>query len=165
MCSQYQTYENQYADNLFVVLTAREIAPDLKIISRASNDHSDVKLKRAGAHNVIMPDKVGGQRMAKLVAQADVVEFLEYIMLQGSKDVSLVEISCKGISPYFMENSIGELGVRNLSGANIIGIRNKDGSYVFNPSPEIKITSEDQLFVLGNPEQLDKLKRILITGK
>ncbi|MCK5066481.1 MAG: NAD-binding protein, partial [Bacteroidales bacterium] len=54
------------ADNLFVVLSARELNPGIKIISRASLDNSDVKLKRAGATNVIMPDKIGGQRMAKL---------------------------------------------------------------------------------------------------
>ncbi|MEA3446095.1 MAG: potassium channel family protein, partial [Bacteroidota bacterium] len=111
------------ADNLFVVLTAREMNPGLKIISRASNDNSDIKLKRAGATNIIMPDKIGGQRMATLVAQPDVVEFLEYIMLQGSNDVNLEEISCENLSYCFAGKSIMELDVRNESGANIIGLK------------------------------------------
>jgi voltage-gated potassium channel len=54
------------SDNLYVVLSARELNPDLTIISRASDEQSNRKLKRAGATNVIMPDKIGGQRMAKL---------------------------------------------------------------------------------------------------
>ena len=59
------------ADNLFVVLTAKEINPEMTIISRASNENSDIKPKRAGATNVIMPNRVGGQSMAKLVTQPD----------------------------------------------------------------------------------------------
>jgi len=153
------------ADNLFVVLTAREINPNLKIISRASDDNSDIKLKRAGATNVIMPDKVGGQRMAKLVVQPDIVEFLEYIMLQKTKDVKLEEISCQNLASCFSENTIGELGIRNISGANIIGLKSEKDTYIFNPSPKTIISSKDQLFVLGNPQQLAKLRDILINGK
>jgi len=77
------------ADNVFVVLTARSMNPGLTIISRASEIESQMKLKRAGASNIIMPERIGGQRMAKLVHQPDVVEFLEYILLQKSRDVSL----------------------------------------------------------------------------
>ena len=81
------------ADNLYVVLTAKRINPKLKIISRASNENSDIKLKRAGATNVIMPDRVGGQQMAKLVTQPDIVEFLDYMMLQEPDSVFLEELS------------------------------------------------------------------------
>ena len=70
------------ADNLYVVLTAKGLNPNLKIIARASNERSDVKLRRGGAGNVIMPDRVGGQRMEKLVIQPDVVEFIDFLMLQ-----------------------------------------------------------------------------------
>ena len=149
------------ADNLFVVLTAREMNPDLTIISRASNFNTVKKLKSAGATNVIMPDKIGGQRMAKLVAQPDVVEFLDYIMLQSSDDVYIEEISCKNIDSCYMEKTIGEWGIRTQTGANVIGLKNKDNQYVVNPSPNVKITNDDQLFVLGNPEQIKKLREIL----
>ncbi len=82
------------ADNLFVVLSAKELNKTIKIISRASLENSDVKLKRAGATNVIMPDKIGGQRMAKLVAQPDIVEFIDVLLLQSIDSVVLEEISC-----------------------------------------------------------------------
>jgi voltage-gated potassium channel len=152
------------ADNLFVVLTARQMNPELKIISRASEEKSDSKLKRAGADNVIMPDRIGGQRMAKLVIQPDVVEFLEYIMLQSSDDVNLEELSCESMASCFINKSIKELGVRNITGANIVGLK-KDGKYIFNPNPDVILSSDDQLFVLGDPEQLMKLKQLLEKGE
>lgn len=151
------------ADNLFVVITARQINPTIKIISRASDDHSDIKLKRAGATNVIMPDKVGGMRMAKLVAQPDMVEFIEAIMLRSSGDkVNLVEISCKNeINSCFLNKTIGELDIRKLSGANLIGLKNRHNEYIFNPSPEIVLHPDDKLFALGSPSQILKLKASL----
>lgn len=152
------------ADNLFVVMAAREINPDLKIISRASNDHTDRKLKRAGATNVIMPEKVGGQRMAKLVAQADIVEFLDYIMLQKTKDVNLEEISCENLASHFEDSTIEQLKIKNVTGSNIVGLKKDDGSYIFNPPSDLKISRKYQLFVLGNPEQITKL-RLMIAGE
>lgn len=157
------TFPND-ADNLFVVLTARQMNPSIKIISRAYDVHSDIKLKRAGATNVIMPDKIGGQRMAKLVSQPDIIEFLEYIMLQDNKDVTIEELSCEKLASCFANKSIRELDIRNISGANIVGLRQAMGNYIINPSPDIILTSEDKLFVLGNSEQLIKLKQILLTG-
>lgn len=150
------------ADNLFVVLTAREINPKLKIISRASMDHSDLKLKRAGATNVIMPDKIGGQRMAKLVAQPDVVEFIDYMMLQSTENVVLDEIDCSDVSTCFAGRSIRELDVRNESGANIIGMKREDNSYLINPLPETLLTPSDKLFVLGTRSQIERLKELIV---
>jgi len=152
------------ADNLFVVLTARAMNPDITIISRASNFNSDKKLRSAGATNVIMPDKIGGQRMAKLVAQPDVIDFVEYVMLRESEGVHIEEIHCKGMVSSFTEKSIGEWTIRSTTGANIIGIKTSDNHYIVNPTPEQKITEKDQIFVLGNPEQITKLKKVLFSG-
>jgi voltage-gated potassium channel len=151
------------ADNLFVVLTARELNPNLKIISRASVDNADVKLKRAGASNVIMPDKLGGQSMAKLVAQPDVVEFIELILLQSMESVVLEEISCNKIASCFEGKSLIELDIRNTSGANIIGMKRKDNSYLINPVPETTLSSSDKLFALGSRAQINKLIDTIIT--
>lgn len=152
------------ADNLFVVLSARVLNKSLKIISRASEEHSDIKLKRAGANNIIMPDKIGGQRMAKLVAQPDIVEFLENILIQGANDVNIEEIACNQLSPEFHNKRIGDLGVRNKSGANIIGMKNKDKIYTYNPSADTKIKPDDMLFVLGTPNQIEAFRELLRKG-
>jgi voltage-gated potassium channel len=149
------------ADNVFVVLTARSMNPGLTVISRASELESQMKLKRAGATNVIMPERIGGQRMAKLVHQPDVVEFIEYIILQKTQDVSLEEVSCKNLAQRFVGKSISDLKVREYTGANIIGIKISGARYVFNPDPQMILSRNDQLFVLGNPQQIKKLHEIM----
>ncbi len=149
------------ADNVFVVLTARSMNPGLTVISRASELESQMKLKRAGATNVIMPERIGGQRMAKLVHQPDVVEFIEYILLQKTQDVTLEEVSCNKLAQRFVGKSIAELKVRESTGANIIGIKISGARYVFNPDPQMILSRNDQLFVLGNPEQIKKLAVVM----
>jgi len=151
------------ADNMFVVLSAKELNPSIKIISRASMENSDVKLKRAGATNVIMPDKIGGQRMAKLVAQPDIVEFIDVLLLQSADNVVLEEISCKNLASCFSGKSIMELDIRNTSGANIIGMKRKDKSYLINPTPDTTLTSSDQLFALGSRAQIEHLRKTIST--
>lgn len=147
------------ADNLYIVLTVKELNNKITIVSRASDNHAIKKLKRAGANNVIMPDKIGGNRMAKLVVQPDVVEFMEYIFLQQKRDIKVDEVSCS--HSVFINKSIRDLDVRNASGANILGIRTGDGNYIINPSADTLIHSEDKLFVLGSPIQNEKLKEVL----
>jgi len=153
------------ADNVFVVLTARSMNPALKIISRASEIESITKLRRAGATNVIMPERIGGQRMAKLVTQPDVVEFLEYILLQKSNDVSLEEISCTHMASHFVNKALKTLQAKDKSGINIIGIKISGAKYVFNPDPELTLSRGDQLFVLGSPEQIKDFRSILENPK
>lgn len=148
------------ADNIYVVLTAREINPNLKIISRASEFRSDMKLRRAGADNVIMPDRIGGQRMAKLVAQPDVVEFWEYILLQRARDVKLETVPCENLN-HDHENTLKSLKLRERTGANIVGIKRNDGSYIFNPPSNFELSSSDTLFVLGAPTQIETLESLL----
>jgi len=149
------------AENLLIVLTARSENPTMKIISRASDDHVYTKLLRAGANNVIMPDIVGGSRMAKLISEPDIVEFLELIMLREGVDVNLVEISCEGLASCFINISLAELNVRRKTGANVIGIKLANGQYLFNPGGDYILTQEDKMFVLGKPSQVEKLEKIL----
>jgi voltage-gated potassium channel len=152
------------ADNLFVVLTARGMNPNLTIISRASFEHSDAKLRRAGATSVIMPDRIGGQRMAKLVTQPDVVEFLDFLMLQSSENVSLEEILCENMSTFFEGKSIRELDLRNESGANIIGLKKPNSPFIINPLPEVLLSSADKIFALGTSHQITRLIKVLNKG-
>lgn len=149
------------ADNMFVVLTARSMNPELTIISRASEIGSDTKLRRAGATNVIMPERMGGQRMARLVTQPDVVEFMEYILLQRNRDISIHEVHCRKMAIGNLGKTIGELKMGSVSGTTIIGLKNGDGKYVFNPGNEYSLNRQDQLFVLGSPEQISNLNCFL----
>ncbi len=148
------------ADNVFVVLTARELNPKLTIISRANEERTDSKLRRAGADFVIMPDHVGGHRMGKLVSQPDVIEFLDYLMIKSGNTVNIEVIPCEQLPPEYMGKTIAELDIRKNTGANVIGIKQADGTFVFNPSPKEKIGTGTKLFVLGTPEQIKKLVEI-----
>ena len=149
------------ADNLFIVLTARNLNKNLTIISRASEDNSDAKLKIAGANNVIMPDKVGGAHMASLVMKPDVMEFIDHITAEGGDNISLEEISFERIPEELKNKTLKDLEIRNRSGANIIGYKTAMGEYIINPSADTRIIPNSKLFVLGTPEQISALKAIL----
>jgi len=149
------------ADNLFIVLTSRDMNNKMTIISRASEDHSDIKLKRAGATNVIMPDKVGGARMAKLVAQPDIVEFIDSILIDNEFDASLVELDCDRMASKVLDKTLTELSIRRSTGVNLIGIKQSDSVFVYNPPADFKLSTDDKLFVIGTPEQIINLKKLL----
>jgi voltage-gated potassium channel len=149
------------ADNLFIVLTARNLNKNLTIISRASEDNSDTKLKIAGANNVIMPDKVGGAHMASLVMKPDVMEFIDHITAEVGDNISLEEISFDRIPEELKNKTLKDLEIRNRSGANIIGYKTAQGEYIVNPSADTLIIAESKLFVLGTQEQIVLLKQIL----
>ncbi len=149
------------ADNLFIVLSARNLNKNLTIISRASEDNSDTKLKIAGANNVIMPDKVGGAHMASLVMKPDVMEFIDHITAEGGDNISLEEISFERIPDELKNKTLKDLEIRNRSGANIIGYKTAKGEYIINPSADTLIIADSKLFVLGTQEQISALKQIL----
>ncbi len=149
------------ADNLFIVLTARNLNSKLTIISRASEDGSDTKLKIAGADNVIMPDKVGGAHMASLVMKPDVMEFIDYVTAQGGDNNNLEEITFSNIPDHLKNKTLKDLEIRNKSGANIIGFKTAMGEYIINPSADTRIIPEAKIFVLGTPDQITKLKELL----
>jgi len=144
-------------ENLFVVLTTHELNPDITIISRAINTNTIKKLKTAGASHVIMPDKISGQQMAKMIAQPEVVEFLDYLMLEKSKDSQLGEVSCQGINDQTLQ-TIGQLNIHEFGKLNIIGLKRIDGTYLINPKPDTLLKSTDLLFVLGKPSEINKFR-------
>ncbi|MBP6511043.1 MAG: potassium channel protein [Bacteroidia bacterium] len=147
------------AANVFVVLTARELRSDIKIISRASESSSEGKLRRAGADNVIMPDKIGGSHMATLVTRPDVLEFIDHIT--GKVNIRLEEIMINKLKEVYQGKTIRELEVRNRTGANIIGFKTGEGEYIINPSPDTIMKPDSKLFVLGTSEEVEELTKIL----
>jgi voltage-gated potassium channel len=148
------------ADNVFIVLSARALNSKLTIISRASADNSDRKLKTAGADNVIMPDKIGGAHMASLVMKPDVIEFLDFITGQGGDNIKLEEITFDNLPSSYKNKTIRDLEIRNKSGANIVGFKTASGEYIINPSADTVMIHDAKLFVLGTGEQILRLKEL-----
>lgn len=149
------------ADNLFIVVTARQINKNLKIISRASNSNTVTKLKSAGANNVIMPDKIGGEHMASLLLTPDLVEFMDHIALEGTKNINLLEIYTNRIDASFLGKSIADLEIKNQSGCKVIGYKKQDNTYIINPNDQKTIEPNSCIIVLGKPEQIITLKKFL----
>jgi len=147
------------AANVFVVLTARELRSDIKIISRASESSSEGKLRRAGANNVIMPDKIGGSHMATLVTRPDVIEFIDHIT--GKVHIRLEEIMINKLNEKYRGKTIRELEVRNRTGANIIGFKSSNGEYTVNPGPDTILKPDSKLFVLGTSKEVEELINVL----
>jgi voltage-gated potassium channel len=148
------------ADNLFVVLSARQLNSNMTIISRASQDTSFKKLKLAGANHVIMPDKIGGDHMASLVVVPDLTEFLDTLSIVGENSVNIEEICIKDLPGKLEIKSIRDLDLRKTTGCTIIGLKSKDGNYTINPDPDSKLDINSRIIVLGRPEQIGKLNQL-----
>ncbi|MFD2568219.1 potassium channel family protein [Pseudotenacibaculum haliotis] len=148
------------ADNLFVVLSARQLNKDCKIISRASNESSYDKLKIAGANNVIMPDKLGGDHMASLVVTPDVIEFVGRLTIEGETTANLEEISVNDLPDKYLNKTILDLDLRKKTGCTVIGFKAPDSSYMINPEASVELQKDSHLIVLGRPEQISKLREL-----
>ena len=149
------------ADNLFVVLSARQLNHDMIIISRASNESSYSKLKIAGATNIIMPDKIGGEHMASLVVTPDIIEFVDKLTLSEDGSPNLEEISINDLPKEFLNKTILDLDLRKRTGCTVIGFKTADDSYVINPEVETVLTPNSNLILLGKTTQIKKLHQIL----
>lgn len=145
------------ADNLYVVLSARQFNSEVLIVSRASAPSSVSKLKFAGADNVIMPDAVGGSHMASLIANADVMEFIDNIRVKGYMETNVESISYEELPAKLRNLTIGDLDSRTITGVTIVGFKSINGAYIINPDMDIKVDEGSKLFVLGNTKQIRKL--------
>ena len=147
------------ADNLFIVLSARQINGKLKIISRATEETSSRKLKLAGADNVIMPDKIGGDHMASLVVVPDLVEFLDNLTVSGEDDsINVEQVPFEKICADGEELAIADLDLRRKTGCSIIGYKSPNGEYIVNPEPSLILKKGSKLILIGRPNQIEKLK-------
>ncbi|GAA0732363.1 potassium channel protein [Aquimarina litoralis] len=147
------------ADNLFIVLSARQINKDLKIISRASQDASYKKIRLAGADNVIMPDRIGGDHMASLVVVPDLIEFLDNLSIVGKRSINIEEVSFEDLFDDNKERTIREIAMRSRTGCTIIGYKSPEGEYIVNPEADTVLKPGSKVVVLGRPEQVNQLNK------
>ena len=149
------------ADNLFVVLSARQMKKDLRIISRASQETSYEKLKLAGANNVILPDRIGGDHMASLVVVPDLIEFIDNLAIVGESNINIEEVQVEKLyDPNTGIKSIIDLDLRHKTGCTVIGFKSGAGEYIVNPEGELKLIPGSKVIVLGRPEQIKKLNTV-----
>ena len=145
------------SDNVFVVLSARQMNKTIRIISRASNESSYSKLKLAGANNVILPDKIGGDHMASLVVVPDLLEFIDNLSIIGQTTINIEEIAVDKLYDTSIIKTIQDLDLRKKTGCSVIGFKDEKGHYIINPEANQKLVSNSKVIVLGRPEQIQKL--------
>ncbi|MCD2260638.1 potassium channel protein [Psychroserpens sp. XSD401] len=148
------------ADNLFVVLSARQINQKMNIISRASQETSYQKLKLAGANNVILPDMIGGDHMASLVVVPDLIEFIDNLSIVGKGNVNIEEVGVEKLFTTSKIETLRHLDLRKKTGCTVIGYKDSSGDYIVNPEADMKLEPNSKIIVLGRPEQIQKLNSL-----
>jgi voltage-gated potassium channel len=149
------------SDNLFIVLSARQLNRKLNIISRAVQERSQSKLIKAGADHVVMPENIGGFYMATLINKPSAVEFFSFITREYESDIGFEELHYEDLKEQYKGLPIREMHLRAQTGANIIGYRNKMGTYQVNPGPDTILNEGASFIVLGSKEQLAKLHELV----
>ncbi len=147
------------ADNVFTVLTAREIRSDLLIVSRAIEEKSDLKLLKAGADKVVSPNEIGGTRMASLILRPAVVSFLDVITRAGQVVIDLEEVSIR-IGSSLVGKSLADARIPEQTGLIVMAIKRSNGETEINPGPLYILEEADSLIVLGKEEQVGKLQKL-----
>jgi len=147
------------ADNIFVVITARQLNPKLNITSRANEENTGKKLLAAGANSTIMPNKVGGQHMAHTLMKPDIVEFLDHLSVGGLSATNIEEIKVKELPSQFNAKTIEDLQIRKRTGCTVVGMKSEGKPMMINPAVNAELHSDSILFVLGNQDQIATLKQ------
>jgi voltage-gated potassium channel len=145
------------AENVYAVLSARVMRPDLFIVGRAETEHATIKLKRAGADRVVSPYEIGGLQIAQTALRPAVVDFVELATNSENLELAMEQITVAGRST-LANRSILDANLRQRFGVIVVGIQRSDLRMDFNPEPDTKIAPGDKLVVLGRPDSLKRLE-------
>jgi len=148
------------ADNVFLVLTARQLNPELLIIARASHDQAKSKLYAAGANRVESPYDMGAVSMAQRILRPTVTTFLDLALAYEQNEIQMEEIPVSA-SSQLVDVMLKDSGIRQKYNLILIAIKKADGNMQFNPSFETTISAGDTVVAVGEEENLAKLERIL----
>ncbi len=147
------------AENLFVVLSARGLNPNLLIVSRAVEEDSEQKLLRAGATKVVSPYHIGGLRMAHTVLKPNVVDFIEFATKSGNIELQMQEIGIQEGSR-LIGSTLQECGIGEGLGVIVVAIRQSTGDTKFNPTFRSTLKAGDTLIVLGEVAKLKEFEEM-----
>ena len=145
------------ADNLYISLSARNVRRDIQIVARASDEDAEKKLLLAGADRVVMPYTAAGRTMANLVLKPQVMSFLDAVTTATGPDLHMAEIevteACMNAG-----RTIRDVRVRHETGAIIVALRKRDGTFDTTPEPDAVIEPGDVIVGVGTSEELQRLE-------
>jgi voltage-gated potassium channel len=147
------------ANNLYVVLSARGLNHNLRIVARASEEGAEQKLRRAGADSVVSPYDIGGLRIAHTLIKPAVVDFIEFVTQSGNLELQLEEVKVKEGSK-ILDQSLYESGIGKNLGIIIVAMKRASGEMEFNPNSTSIIQNGDTLIAMGETKQLEALESL-----
>lgn len=143
------------ADNVYVVLTARDLNPHIHIVARAAEEQAESKLVRAGANRVVAPTIIGGHRMAVALTKPAVDDFIDSITA-NKLDLAFEQLEVDPAS-VLVGRKLRDTNIRSELDIVIVSIKRGDGQIIFNPSGEAVIASGDMLIAIGGADAVRKL--------
>ncbi|HLJ47189.1 MAG TPA: potassium channel protein [Bryobacteraceae bacterium] len=150
------------ADNLFVILSAKTLNPQLTVVTRAAEEEAENKLRLAGADTVFAPYSIAGHRLAQALLRPHVAQFLDFATKDMGLDVAIEQIR---VAPdtEFVSKTLRDMQIRRELGVIVLAIRKSSGQMLFNPPAETEICAGDFLIVMGEQPNLQRLER-QVTG-
>lgn len=145
------------AENLYVTLSGRSMRPDLFIVARARVSAAEAKLTQAGADRVVNPQYIGGERIAAMILQPTVADFLDVVMHDRNLEFRLAEIAVGQSSP-LVGRTLRDAHLRDRTGALVLAVRDVEGRFRTSPDPDSTLAAGEVLVAIGTPEQLAVLR-------
>lgn len=143
------------AENLYVILTAKELNPEIYILSRTEEEESEKRLLRAGANRVVSPYILGGMKMAMAIMRPAMLDFIEISTSRQNLELRMEEFSLGDKSP-LIGKTLKESGIRQLFGLIIVAVKKDSGKMTYNPTAAYRIEKGDRLVAMGEEENLMK---------
>jgi len=150
------------AENLYVILTARELNPDIWILSRSEDEASEHRLLRAGANRVMSPYTFGGMRMSMAILRPAMLDFIEITTNRASLELRMEEMTvCRGSS--IIGKTLEESEIRQKYGLIIVAVKKESGRMIFNPLATYVIEQGDKLIAMGEDENVASLSQVCLS--
>lgn len=148
------------SDNIAIILSARAIAPGIRIIARASEPANEKKLRLAGADRVVSPVTVGAERLAAMAAEADITDYVDITFEGDLVELRVEEIHLPPRSA-LVGRTLGGSNIREDTGAMVVAVRHSDGRVELNPAAATQLTPNAVVVGIGTDEQIDALHRLI----
>lgn len=149
------------AENVFATLSAKQLNPDIYVVSRAIEEGTESKLKTAGASRVVKPYDLGGNRMVQLLIRPGVIDFIDGVARRRDMNISLEEIKI-GKDSKLVQIELKNSPIRKDLNIIVVAINRNNGSLIYNPRSDTKFEAGDKLIAIGEKENLSKLNDICL---
>jgi voltage-gated potassium channel len=149
------------AENLYVILTAKELNPNIYVLSRSEEEESEHRLLRAGADRVMSPYILGGMRMAMAILRPAMLDFIEITTSRQSLELRMEEMSVCDGSP-IIGKSLEESEIRHNFGLIIVAVKKDSGKMIFNPLASYVIEKGDKLIAMGEDENVSRFTKVCV---